>query len=46
MVCVNDMNIARDDETKKLILKEKLVAQFEMKDLGKLKYFFRIKIAY
>ena len=27
-------------------MKEKLVAQFEMKDLGKLKYFLGIKVAY
>jgi len=33
------MIIARDNETKILTLKEKLVARFEIKDLGKLKYF-------
>jgi len=31
--------IVGDDEHEKQILKEKLAAQFDMKDLGKLKYF-------
>jgi len=42
----NDILITRDDEMKELVLKEKLAAQFEMKDLGKLKYFLRVKVAY
>jgi len=40
------MIVARDDEHEKKILKEKLVAQFEMKDLGNLKYFLGIEVAY
>jgi len=36
------MIITRDHETEKLALKEKLVTQFEMENLGKLKYFFAI----
>jgi len=33
------MIVAGDDEHVKQILKERLVAQFKMKDLKKLKYF-------
>ena len=46
LVCVDDMIIAGDDEIEKQTLKERLAAQFEMKDLGKLKYFLGIKVAY
>jgi len=40
------MIIIGDDEIEKQTLKDKLTAQFEMKDLGKLKYFFGIEVAY
>ena len=46
MVHVDDTIVAGDDEHEKHILKEKLVAQFEMKHLGKLKYFLGIKVTY
>jgi len=40
------MIVVRDDEHGKQILKEKFAAQFEMKDLGKLKYFLETEVAY
>ncbi|RDX96277.1 Copia protein, partial [Mucuna pruriens] len=46
LVYVDDMIIIGDDEIEKLTLKEKLATQFEMKELGKLKYFLEIKVAY
>ncbi|XP_068476657.1 uncharacterized mitochondrial protein AtMg00810-like [Phaseolus vulgaris] len=46
LVYVNDMIITSDDENEKQTLSERLTAQFEMKDLGKLKYFFGIEVAY
>jgi len=36
LVYVDDMIVVGDDEQEKQILREKLVAQFEMKDPGKL----------
>ena len=39
LVYVDDMIITGDNEIEKQNLKERLAAQFEMKDLGKLKYF-------
>lgn len=46
LVYVNDMIIARDEKTEKLALKEILAAQFEMKDLGKIRYFLGIEVGY
>ncbi|RDX99830.1 hypothetical protein CR513_17073, partial [Mucuna pruriens] len=46
LVYIDDMVVTGDDEIEKLTLKEKLVPQFEIKELGKLKYFLRIEVAY
>ncbi|RDX78941.1 hypothetical protein CR513_40699, partial [Mucuna pruriens] len=46
LVYVDDMIIIGDDEIEKLNMKEKLATQFEMKELGKLKYFLRIEVVY
>jgi len=40
------MIITGDDEIEKQNLKQRLAAQFEMKDLRKLKYFLGIEVAY
>ena len=39
-----DMIITSDDEIEKQTLRERLTTQFEMKDLGKLKYFLGIEV--
>ncbi|RDY04292.1 hypothetical protein CR513_12011, partial [Mucuna pruriens] len=46
LVYVDDMIVTSDHEIEKLTLKEKLTTQFEMKELGKLKYFLRIEVTY
>ncbi|RDX92968.1 hypothetical protein CR513_24839, partial [Mucuna pruriens] len=46
LVYVDDMIVIGDYEIEKLTLKEKLATQFEMKELGKLKYFLGIEVAY
>jgi len=45
LVYVDDMTVS-ENEHEKQILKEKLTTIFEMKDLGKLKYFLGIEVAY
>jgi len=40
------MIVSEDDEHEKRSLKENLITQFEMKDLGKLKNIIKIKVAY
>jgi len=44
LVYVDDMIIAKDNETEKLALNEKLMTQFEMKELGKLRYLRGIEV--
>ncbi|RDX90369.1 hypothetical protein CR513_27776, partial [Mucuna pruriens] len=43
LVYVEDMIVKGDDKIEKLTLKEKLATQFEMKELGKLKYILEIE---
>jgi len=40
------MIVAGDNEYEKQILTKTFATQFEMKDLGKLKYFLKIEVAY
>nr|KYP53851.1 Retrovirus-related Pol polyprotein from transposon TNT 1-94 [Cajanus cajan] len=46
LVYVDDMIIVGDDEEEKLTPKKKLATHFEMKDLGRLKYFLGIEVAH
>ncbi|RDX71634.1 Copia protein, partial [Mucuna pruriens] len=46
LVYVDDMIVIGDDKIEKLTLKEKLATQFEMKELGKLKYFLGVEVEY
>lgn len=46
LVYVDDMIRAGNDEFEKKNLRKELAAQFEMKDLGKLKYFLGMEVAY
>ena len=45
IVYVDDMIITRDDAEEILRLQEQLSTEFEMKNLGKLKYFLGIEVA-
>ncbi|KAF3771579.1 Retrovirus-related Pol polyprotein from transposon TNT 1-94 [Nymphaea thermarum] len=45
LVYVDDMIVRGDDEEKNRKMKERLATQFDLKDLGKLRYFLGIEIA-
>ena len=45
IIYVDDMVITGDDTVKMDILQKQLTFEFEMKDLGELKYFLRIEVA-
>ena len=45
IVYVDDIIVTRNDEKEKNTLKQCLAKEFEIKDLGKLKYFFGIEVA-
>jgi Reverse transcriptase (RNA-dependent DNA polymerase) len=42
---VDDMNITEDNHKKIMMLETKLLKEFEMKDLGGIKYFLGIEVA-
>lgn len=46
VIYVDDIIVVGDSEHDKQILKEKIVAQCKMNDLGNLKYFLGIKVGY
>jgi len=46
LVYVNDIVVTRNDDEEQQILKGKLAKKFEIKDLGVLKYFLGIEVAY
>lgn len=46
LVYVDDIIVTGNDEREKLELKDKLVQEFEIKELGRLKYFLGIEVAY
>ena len=46
LVYVNDIIVTRNDDKEQQQLKESLARAFEIKDLGKLKYFLGIEVAY
>ena len=46
LVYVDDINITGNDELKKQTLRQCLTKEFEIKELGKLKYFLGIKVAH
>ncbi len=45
IVYVDDIMVTSDDKEKMALLKERLAREFEIKDLGRLKYFLGIKVA-
>ena len=46
LVYVDDIILTGNDEEEKEVLKHKLVQEFEIKELGKLKYFLGIEVAH
>ena len=46
LVYVDDIIVTGNDEKEKHELKQKLVKEFEIKELGKLKYFLGIEVTY
>ncbi|KAJ0634467.1 putative RNA-directed DNA polymerase [Helianthus annuus] len=44
IIYVDDMILTGNDEEEMLMLRDKLFSEFEMKDLGRLKYFLRIEV--
>ena len=46
LVYVDDIIMTGNDERKKYELKQRLIKEFEIKELRKLKYFFGIEVAY
>ena len=46
LVYVDDIIVARNDENEKEALKKCLVREFEIKELGRLKYFLGIEVAH
>lgn len=46
LVYVDDIIITGDDEKEKQGLRQRLAAEFEIKDLGRLKYLLGIEVAY
>ena len=46
LVYVDDIIVTGNDLVERQLLKERLVTEFEMKDLGKLNYFLGIEVAY
>ena len=46
LVYVNDIIVTENDEREKHEVKQRLPTEFEIKELGKLKYFLGIEVAY
>ena len=46
LMYVHDIIVTGNDEKEKLELKQRLIKEFEIKELGKLKYFLGIEVAY
>ena len=46
LVYIDDIIVTRNDEREKQEVKQRLTTEFEIKELGKLKYFIGIEVAY